>query len=187
MQTIREVNSTGRKGEWITLRYSDRFYIQDPRPEDFHIEEIAHSLAMLSRWGGKSPFFYSVAQHCVHVAAQVPHEYKREALLHDRAECYLGADIVRPLKKVLTKYTALEKNILKVSAPVFNVPAEMSDVVHEADTRMLVTEATHMFRTHPTKFWLDDMWPPAYPMRIESWPPEVAYRAFLSNWRTVAG
>jgi len=67
------------------------------------LEDVAHHLAMLCRYGGACPVFYSVAQHAtmaaraVFVATQDP-GLALLALHHDDAEAYLY-DIRRPHKR----------------------------------------------------------------------------------------
>jgi hypothetical protein len=184
MPKVRLADRTDRKGDWICLRFMDRFYFDDPRPSDFAIEDIAHGLSMICRFGGQAQTFYSVAQHSVLVAAQVPQKFRREALLHDRAEAYLGSDLVRPIKYGLPVYGEMERRILAVSAPVFDVPVEMSSEVHEADERMLVTEARQLFTGHKNGWWLDRGWPNPYnAVRITPWDPERARDAFMNAWR----
>ena len=185
MPEVREVDTSGRKGDWVSLRFTERFFFEDPRPQDFCIEDVAHGLSMICRFGGHVPVYYSVAQHSVLVASQVPPALRREALLHDRAEAYLGSDLVRPIKRALSYYEDMERRILHVSAPVFGVPTVMSPEVHDADNRMLVTEAAQFFRGHKTKWWLEPQWPPPYPsLRIEPWTPEQARMAFRAMWTT---
>ncbi|RYF85792.1 MAG: hypothetical protein EOO03_12755, partial [Chitinophagaceae bacterium] len=69
---------------------------------DININDIATALSRIPRFGGHTCAFYSVAQHSVLVAALAPDYLKKEALLHDAAEAYLG-DVIKPLKHILGK------------------------------------------------------------------------------------
>lgn len=71
----------------------------DPKPDQIHIEDIAHHLAQLNRYNGGCPFPVSVAQHSLLVANLLPHELRIYGLLHDAAEAYLG-DLVSPAKRI---------------------------------------------------------------------------------------
>ena len=90
----------------------------NPQLEDIHIEDIAHGLSMQCRFGGHTKVFYSVAQHCVEVAMQLPDELRLAALLHDASEAYL-LDIPRPVKGRLTNYKTIEKKLMSVIAKRF--------------------------------------------------------------------
>lgn len=72
----------------------------EPTQDMIEINDIAHALSQICRFGGHSQSFYSVAQHSVIVAALAPMEWKKEALLHDAAEAYVG-DIIKPLKVLI--------------------------------------------------------------------------------------
>jgi len=76
------------------------FYLNDPQPDDIHIEHIAHALANQCRWTGHVKSFYSVAQHCIDVSYIVGPELALTALVHDASEAYIG-DISTPLKWLL--------------------------------------------------------------------------------------
>lgn len=72
--------------------------------DDIDINDIAHALSHICRYGGHVRRFYSVAEHSVMVASQARRTYGSSpltlsALLHDSAEAYLG-DIPRPLKRL---------------------------------------------------------------------------------------
>lgn len=75
---------------------------------DIYVEDIAHALSLLCRFGGHSRVFYSVAQHSVRVARSLPKEMMLEGLLHDATEAYIQ-DMVRPVKHRMPQYKALEK------------------------------------------------------------------------------
>ena len=74
--------------------------LNHPTEDMIDIKDIAAALSKICRFGGQINQFYSVAQHCVLVAAMAPAIIKKEALMHDAAEAYL-LDIPKPLKHQL--------------------------------------------------------------------------------------
>jgi hypothetical protein len=94
----------------------------EPTPEMICINDIAHALSMICRFGGHSKYFYPVAVHSVLVCALAPDELKREALLHDATEAYVG-DVIKPLKVVLGQtYENIEHDfMISAIAPKFNL------------------------------------------------------------------
>jgi len=87
---------------WIQT-YTGRaiHFDREPRADEIDPVDLAMSLSRLARFNGHSRQFYSVAQHCCIVAANVEDDALRlPALLHDAHEAYLG-DIVTPLKRRL--------------------------------------------------------------------------------------
>lgn len=102
--------------DFITTYTKVHFTPLDPKKEDIFIEDIAHALSLMTRANGHFPEFYSVGQHCIHCAeeAQARGLGKRiilACLLHDAGEAYL-ADITRPVKRNLDKYTEIEERLL---------------------------------------------------------------------------
>lgn len=81
--------------------------LQRPTEDMINIDDIAHALSNICRFGGHCSPFFSVAQHSVLVAALAPDELKLAALLHDAPEAYLG-DVISPLKKLLKNYAEYE-------------------------------------------------------------------------------
>src|ERR1044072_7462857 len=83
---------------------SGRFInMQAPDPADIVVEDIAHKLAQVNRYGGSTAYPYPVAQHAVFVAKRLERlgYSKRLQLLglhHDDPEFVL-MDIPRPAKK----------------------------------------------------------------------------------------
>jgi hypothetical protein len=76
--------------------------INNPKPEDFDIADIAHALPMICRWGAQDAWI-SVAAHSVAMARyEMSHgnEFSLEALMHDAAEAYLG-DTIGSLRRYL--------------------------------------------------------------------------------------
>ncbi|ARJ66459.1 hypothetical protein WV31_12665 [Magnetospirillum sp. ME-1] len=104
----------------------------DLRPEDIDIRDIAHSLSLTCRFNGHCRVFYSVAEHSVLVSKLCPPKFAFEALMHDAAEAYLG-DVPTPLKRQWPEYKEAEDRAHAVIAQHFGLPAEISEVVHDAD------------------------------------------------------
>lgn len=82
-----------------TGRTIDPLHLKDT---DVSIEDIAHSLSCICRFGGHSEEHYSVAEHSLYVEALLdyrgePDSTKLWGLLHDASEAYLG-DVPRPYK-----------------------------------------------------------------------------------------
>lgn len=97
----------------------------NPRVEDVHLADIAHGLAHICRYGGHVASFYSVAEHSLHVSAQVwrtfgDKEVALAALLHDATEAYIG-DVVRPLKNLLPEYKEIEHRLARVIEQKFGL------------------------------------------------------------------
>lgn len=105
-------------------------------PED--MEHLAYRLSYLNRFNG-SLGAYTVAQHSVEVAMQLPDYLKLSGLLHDVCEAYIG-DIVSPLKKQIQGYDELEDFYCDVIDRHYKVETR-HPLVKEADLRILLTEA----------------------------------------------
>lgn len=106
------------------------------------IKDIAAALSKICRFGGQVNTFYCVAQHSVVVAAMAPPQFKRQALLHDAAEAYLG-DVIKPLKVMLgATYAEMEDRFEGTIAQAFSLDwsGDCYPAVKEADLRALELE-----------------------------------------------
>ena len=90
------------------------------RPEDIDLVDIAHALSKLCRYGGHTTRHYSVAEHSLNVMDMVDPLYKREALMHDATEAYVG-EMTAPLKRLLLEYTHIEMRVERVIAERFQL------------------------------------------------------------------
>lgn len=133
------------------------FDVFNPKAEDINIEDIAHALSKICRYGGHCPKFYSVAQHSVLCSYMegTPKE-QMEFLLHDASEAYL-MDLPRPIKRNIPEYRTIEDNLLKLIFDRFNLSFPLSERVHEVDDSLLAYEYDN-FYTNPNpdfEFWTD--------------------------------
>lgn len=174
-----------RKGDWIETFTGRKFYPFDPRPEDVCIEDIAHALSMLCRFGGHCKRFYSVSQHSVILAKNVSAENQLWALLHDASEAYI-VDVPRPIKKdpSFAVYQQVESAIMQAICSKFGLPVDMPEEVGIADKRMLTTEH-HQLMCNGTG-WVSDYYPP-FDVHLTPWSSDKAEMMFLKwfdHWTT---
>lgn len=110
-----------------------------PTPEMINIDDIAHSLAQMPRFGGHLPIFYSVAQHSICAALHASGKNKLVALLHDASEAYM-MDMPRPIKQRMGDYKIFEENLMKVIAHKFGFEWPMPEEVKDIDRVLLHNE-----------------------------------------------
>jgi len=106
------------------------------------IEDIAHALSNLCRYGGHCLFHYSVALHsvlCSYESGTI--KEKLAFLLHDASEAYVN-DLVRPIKHrpELEQYRVEEDKIQKLVFEKFGLEFPFSKRVHEVDNKVLMDE-----------------------------------------------
>jgi len=179
------------KYAWIQTYTGKKFYIEDPKPEDIDIRDIAHALSLTCRFRGHCNSFYSVAEHSVRIVNQVypkAHRFSegnmwlrgKFALLHDAAEAYM-ADIPKPVKMILPEYSKLEKALLdkifaKFGLDRYENKAEW-DSVMLADVKMLATEKNSIMSPEPDDWKLTEE--PYNDVIIPLSTPQDAERVFL--------
>ena len=128
----------------------------NPTPEDVCLEDIAHHLARVCRFGGAVDRFYSVASHSVYVAANIvtdSSDLQRAALLHDAAEAYLG-DMVSGLKAHVPVFRQVEHAWSRCVEQRFDVRFEGVPAIKEADLRARLSEARDLFVGYPRELLL---------------------------------
>lgn len=136
---------------YITTYGGTHFTPTEPKKEDLHITDIAHSLSMLCRGNGHVKTFFSVGQHCIHCAmeAQARGYSKRiilACLLHDASEAYMS-DVPRPFKQELPDYKKWEDALLDIIYEKYlgtPLSAEEAALVKEVDDDMLYYDLLHL-------------------------------------------
>jgi len=184
-----------RKGDWQQTYTGGQFWPLDPRPGDFDVRDIAHSLALQCRFAGHCRVPYSVAEHSVRAARWVQDETNGDtvltlaALMHDASEAYC-VDVPRPLKRWLSGYREIEGRVMSAIETWAGLPdgACSCDPVHRADEIMLMTEARDLLGPSPAP-WTFAQGVQCAPLVdvIEPWPWVRAEREFLYLFRTLQG
>jgi hypothetical protein len=171
------------RGDWIQTAAGRQFWPMDPRPNEVFIDDIAHALSMLCRFGGHCLRFYSVAEHSVLLSRAARPEHKLWALLHDASEAYL-VDVPRPIKPALHGYKVAEEKITCAIAVRFNLHLGLPDAVKALDRAILLDErAQNMAPT--SEVWAIDEAPLG--MHLQFWDPARAKREFLSAFELLIG
>lgn len=173
------------RGPYIAT-HTGRFYMTDPRPEDFRIEDVAHGLANICRYTGACKRHYSVAEHSVHIADWLLKKEgcKRLALiglLHDAPEALSGfGDVSRPAKQLAPVIKETEDNIWRRAvAPKFGLPTEIPAIVHEVDGRIIADEMTQNMNE------CDPKHNNPLGIRLEFWSPAFAKAVFLMRFNAL--
>lgn len=169
-----------RIGDWMQTYSGRKYWPMDPRPDEVHIEDIAHSLSLQCRFAGHCIQFYSVAEHSVHVARWLDKHYGPvtaiHGLLHDATEAYC-VDVPRPLKPSLTNYKQIEASNWVAIAKRFHLANELPAAVHEADNRIIADELVNL---RPMAWHAQHNDPLG--VSIGRWSPEAAEDEFLAEY-----
>ena len=123
-----------------------------PTPDMIDIRDIAHALSLEARANGHYEYFYSVAQHCIQCCREAiaRHYVPRLALaclLHDGSEAYMS-DVTAPLKKYMTMYLQIEKQLQDMIYEKFlgYVPeGEEMKLIRNIDSACKYYEAKHFY------------------------------------------
>ncbi len=163
-----------RIGDWMQTRSGRQFWPLDPRPEDVCIDDIAHALSMLCRFGGHCDRFYSVAEHSVYVAEHC-REHALWGLLHDASEAYL-VDVPRPLKMLMPNYRDIEAGVQRAICLAFGLDPSEPARVKYIDRAVLMDERLQIM-SGSTQAWSTDVQPLG--IEIGCWQPPTAKVMFL--------
>lgn len=164
----------------ILTKSGHYFDLLKPGKSNINIEDIAHALSNICRFGGHTRYFYSVAQHSVMVSKVVPEELAMLGLLHDAAEAYIG-DMVTPLKQLDPRYKEIEFGIEHEIFRHFDLPVFKYDEVKRADLILLATEERDLLPPHEDTWELTRGVEPL-PDAIFCWPPAIAKRNFMKRF-----
>lgn len=172
-----------RIGDWLCTHSGISFFPLDPRPDEVVIEDIAHALSNMCRFGGHCCRFYSVAEHSVRAFREARRQgmdrrTMRAVLLHDASEAYL-VDVPRPIKGYLGGYKDIEYNLERIIAIRFDFDAD-NPAIKPLDNVMLATEKRDLMPAQSAK-WAP--LPEPLPAPIRPMGPRAAKDAFMVAWR----
>ncbi len=122
------------------------FWPLEARPEEVSPNDIARGLSQECRFGGQTPYFYSVAWHTVALTHVVPDHLKQWALMHDAAEAYLS-DVPRVIKRLppFEFIKRAEADLLAVIARQFGIDPVEPPELKPYDVEMSHTEMLVMY------------------------------------------
>tara|TARA_R110000824_G_scaffold161996_3_gene337571 strand:+ start:3564 stop:4157 length:594 start_codon:yes stop_codon:yes gene_type:complete len=157
--------------------------------EDVVIDDIAHGLACVNRFGGQAKVPISVAQHSIYVSQLCQGTpFTLQALLHDASEAYIG-DMIFMLKRSpeMNQYRKLEEHIQHTIYRKFGCEVEEPPELVAADKLMVEFEAKHGFTPGCFRF---DMPGYAFPspeeeQKVGEWNPwswKDSKQAFLRHF-----
>lgn len=180
------MNSFGCVNNTILLRSGRYFDLARPRPEDVFIEDIAGALSKICRFGGQSPIYYSVAEHCCNCfdaarADGLGDDIAKLALLHDAAEAYVG-DVVKPLKVMLSEFGLIESGVESAIETALGIAWDVDSIreVKRIDMEMLIAERIAIFGDDGVK-WTGQDHVTKRDLRARFWGPEQAEVQFLGR------
>lgn len=121
---------------WTQTASGGAIDLDDPKPEQIRLTDIAIGLAHVCRWNGQTPLEWrvSVAEHSVIVAQLALHETTipgtlastvdeqqlvRACLFHDAHEAYPPGDVAGPVKAMLRRETsALDRLLAQIQRAI---------------------------------------------------------------------
>lgn len=160
--------------------------------ESILIEDIAHALSNLCRFGGHVSKFYSVGEHSCHCSDHVGKiggdvEDMMHALLHDGTEALGMVDIPRPIKRAdgFGGYRRAERRLERALEKRFGLCGD-HELIAEADLAMLVTEKRDLLPkgTPPQLLWPEGIRP--LREKVQCWTPPRAKREFLKRFERLS-
>tara|TARA_R110002050_G_scaffold69507_2_gene150322 strand:+ start:8073 stop:8615 length:543 start_codon:yes stop_codon:yes gene_type:complete len=129
----------------------------DPKPEQISIGDIARGLSYNSHFGGQTPQFFSISQHCLLVCELMELRFKKDpammmlALLHDASEAYLG-DMLKPLKVMLPNFREIEDRMMGVILERYSLDPTSMVIIKEYDILAQEMEYNAFYKNGEIKY-----------------------------------
>lgn len=140
----------------VICLHSGKFFdmLRPERYGELDIEDIAHGLSLICRYGGQCKEFYSVAEHSLRVTDLVGQLWKETtegedasplllltALLHDASEAFIG-DVITPLKRIqeMEAYRCVEQAIEETISRQWGLLYPLPEIVRNVDRLCMYVE-----------------------------------------------
>ncbi|MGH6683736.1 MAG: phosphohydrolase [Pseudolabrys sp.] len=169
-----------RIGDWCQTWTGRMFWPLDPRPEDFHVLDIAAGMRN-ARYGAQSIGVETIGEHSVLmwlVARKrgFSARDRRAVLMHDAPEFILN-DMISPLKRFLPDYKAIEDRMAHAIADRFYFDYPLLPEVKELDAGILNDEVRQNMAPPPVPWVGLNGKPLGVP--VQCWSPDLAMIRFL--------
>lgn len=176
---------------WIQTFTGKKFDLLEPIEDMICIEDIAHHLSQVNRFGGACKFPYSVAYHSILVCNKLDVAWKLDGLLHEAEEAYYG-DLTTQLKNLLGRED-WNNMLIPVGKALYNKFGIIDrtyteyELIKRVDVRMVNTERHQLLNIHVPD-WLPEfeLAEPYDDIFIHETSPKVVEEAFLleyEKWR----
>jgi hypothetical protein len=156
----------------------------NPDPYNLNVNDIAHALALLCRFGGHCKEFYSVANHSVLISINVPAEDALAGLMHDASEAYCQ-DLVGPLKAHVPAYSDIEAGLWEAIAWRYKLPVELPQSVKDMDLILLATEKRDVIAVDNHWDCVSQVTP--LKQRIHPLSMKASYVVFVNQFHSLKG
>lgn len=120
-------------GTYLQTSSGKKIDFDDIRQENFNLDDIIYSLALLCRYNGHIKHFYSVLAHeinCYYIGKYL--NYSQEellyCLLHDSTEAYIG-DIASPIKERFSGIRDFEDEIYSYILKALNLDFPSEEIL----------------------------------------------------------
>ena len=183
--SIKDVQIGLKDPEIGTMETYTGIYVNplDLKPSDIRIEDIAHHLSLICRFGGACDSFYSVAEHCVNISYILSNAHLSiYGLLDDASEAYTG-DVIRPIKyQLYNVFSQIEERAYKAILEAMDLrqpDRATTEAIKRADNEMLATEAAQLMKSKGNGW---NGLPEPSNLKLDCYTPKVAESRFLDRF-----
>lgn len=166
---------------FLSTKSGDVVWLEGPHffTQDLPWEDLIYALSNMCRYNGHINTFYSVAEHCVHMANYAEHrlgniELAKDCLRHDLHESLCG-DVPYPVKMLLPSWSNIIESRLEdmvVHRLDFHPSQEVIKQRKILDRRITGDENEQL--RNPS-IWKT---PEKLDILIHAWSPQIAYREY---------